>query len=481
LIIVVSGLIYAAGLNPLLPLNEDTSVYINLAQSLGAGKGFIYTAESVAKPGNQYPPVYPALISLFVRFFPGNFFILKLFSVFLTVVLIISIAFYIARFFDEKSTLLIIALLSLNPQMSLYSRSILTEIPFTLFSISSIYFLARYQQEPGIFNRYFFISAVAIAFACYTRLIGMCIIMTAVIFFIIKKDLRKAFASVLFSLTMLPWIAANLVFGKSAYTAEFGGVTHGAADFIHRWVYNLLATIAKEFPDIFFYPWLNGIDSNDRVFIFKLILGCVLTVLLILGFILKAKKEGFRLWDMYVLIYFFLVYLSWTHHGARYLVTILLFLTYYLTTAIRTLLKRKAVFFLAAIFFISGIAANVWLIWQDRLNPLDPKETSFVAAVDWVKDNVPVNSIVLSRRFNWVYVYTGGIKGLRLLRNKDTKKQYEYIVNNKADFIIIDQNKIYRDDSRDYLVPLVRDYQSSFQKVYESVKQPKTLIYKVIK
>ena len=78
-------------------------------------------------------------------------------------------------------------------------------------------------------------------------------------------------------------------------------------------------------------------------------------------------------------------------------------------------------------------------------------------------------------------MYTDGYRGLKILRATDTRKQYDYIMDNKVDYIVIDQNKIYRDDARDYLLPLVRDYPDSFEMVYLSHEKPETSVYKVIR
>lgn len=108
-----------------------------------------------------------------------------------------------------------------------------------------------------------------------------------------------------------------------------------------------------------------------------------------------------------------------------------------------------------------------WQIVRERNSPYFPPERSFIsAAVDWLKNNAPRKSVILSRRNNFVYMYTNGLRGLELLITTDTRRQYNYIMDNKVDYIVIDWNKIYRDDARDYLFPLVQDYRDSFTMAY---------------
>jgi hypothetical protein len=479
-ILVLSVVIYFKGLNPVLPLNEDSAIYINMAQSLSQGRGSICTAGPVATPVNYYPSFYPRLLSGFIYYFPGNYLVLKMFGIFLTLVFLLSLVYFYPKLFCDKSEVLLLAMVGFSTQICMYSRAILTEMSYTLFSVASIYFLSRYHREKGAFNRYFFVSALTLVFVCYTRLVGMGLILSVLIFFILKKDLKKASASLLFFLVLAPWVAGNVIFGRSAYTREFVSRTGGAWDFIHRWIYNLLATIGKELPDLFFYPWLNRIDPRSIIFIFKFAFGGVLAALLVWGFIRKLKKEGLQLWDTYVVVYFFMFYLSWTHHGARYLVPILVFLMYYLILAIRSVAPKRAMFFLlSGSFIISGITGDLWLDHKDIYQPYSPVEASFVRSGDWLKDHASKNSIIVSRRPNWMYMYTSGLKGLKFLRTPDVAAQHKYIMAIKADYLVIDQNKIYRDDARQYLEPLVRAYPDMFELAHVTDITPQTYVYRV--
>jgi len=301
-------------------------------------------------------------------------------------------------------------------------------------------------------------------------------------FFLLKRDFKKAAVYFCFFLSIIfLWITHNFIFvDRSAYTAEFIGATGNLLQYAHRWLYNLAATVGKELPDLFFYPWLVNIEPYSVAFIPKFILGFIIALLLVRGFVLKLKQEGLNLADTYVIAYFFLMYLSWTHHGARYLLPLLPFLLYYLILAIKEAVKSRKLFYavmLSAILL--GCAGNIKEIIRQRKAPFTPAEESFVAAVDWMKANVPRESIVISRRPNWVYVYSKGYRGLKFITIKDTKRQLEHVMSNKVDYIIIDRNKIYRDDARDYLLPLVVKYKDSFEKVYAGAQEPVTYIYRV--
>ncbi|HCD39018.1 MAG TPA: hypothetical protein DEQ77_09955 [Candidatus Omnitrophica bacterium] len=469
------------GLNGYLPLQEDSCIYLSLAQSLSKGLGYTYTAGPVNAPANYYPPGYPAMISPLVSFFPRQYLASKILTVVLTLMLIGIILYSLEEMFKDTSTIFAV-LLAFNSLIIFYSRQILTEIPYLLFSFCGIYCFTRYGQATRIVSRFLFLAAFFMAIAFYVRAIGIVLVIAALLYCVFRRKITQGITlAFLFFISVFPWIYHGTRASKNAYIAEFEHATGGLWDLLQRLTYNLAATVGKELPDLFFYPFLTALDSRSFVFIFKFSLGSAIAVVLIVGFIKKIRQKGVWFFDVYSVVYF-CVYLTWTHHGARYLVPLLPFLLYYLFLGAHSLLKRE--FFIkgviCAIIFLN-IAGSIHEIIRERNNPYQPAEISFIQAVDWIKKNVSSENIILSRRSNWIYVYTQGLRGVKLLRTTDTRAHYAYIMDTKVDYIVIDQNKIYRDDARDYLLPLVRDYPDNFEKVYASPMKPQTYVYKVIR
>jgi 4-amino-4-deoxy-L-arabinose transferase-like glycosyltransferase len=470
--------VWLIGLNNLLPVNEDTSLYISMARSLAHGKGLFITTGPHDIPGNYYPFMYPALLAPFCRFLPAGFLVFKLFTVFLTVLFIAAVAKACQALFFRQFPLLVALFVCLSSQIALYSRSIQTEIPFTLFSFCAIWSLARYQEREGAFNRFFFFSAAFIFLSIYVRLIGVALLFAVPLWLAKKRQYSKAAASLSFFLLLVPWILRYTVMG-STYVDEFSGQTATAFSLAGRWLYNLACTVGKELPDLFIDPGLASIDPFAKVFLLKFALGCVLAYLLVKGFILKIMKEGAAFWDLYVFIYFFFLYLAWTTHGARYLVPVLVFLVYYLFIGLKSVARGTKVFYGAcALLLALNVQGALAGALKERWAPLSGEESSFTAAADWIKANAPKDSIIMSRRPHWVNIYTGE-RGLRFLREKDTAKQLAHVLRAKPDYIIMDRNKMFRDDSRDYLLPLFKDYPGYFAEVFDSGGRQNTVIYRV--
>jgi hypothetical protein len=330
-----------------------------------------------------------------------------------------------------------------------------------------------------MFNSELFYAAVFFCLACYTRFVGISLAFGAAFFFLFRKEYAKAAGSFLLLVFVLPWLLPNFFMGSSVYTQELFNPAVASTNLLQRMGYNLAATVGKELPDLFFYPWIQYIDPWSPEFRLKLALGCLLSFLLLRGLIVKVKREGLALWDLYVIVYFVFFYLTWTHHGTRYLIPLLAFLLYYLFLGIRAMTGKRAIGFCVAGFLILNVLGMVKEDLRERVRPLEPVELRFVEAAQWLERSAAKGSVVISRKARYVSNYTG-MQGLPLLMDRDTGKQLEYLDRTKADYVIIDRNKILRDDAREYLVPLVQAHGERFEKVYES-PEPVTLVYRVLR
>lgn len=483
IIFILAGLFYSAGLNNQLSLNEDDAIYIMMASSLVPSLAHNYTDPGIKAAINNYPYGYPAMLLPLIYFFSNSYFILRLLPFFLALMFVLFLFYAYKEFFKDEAALLILPLIALSPQIAYYSAELRSEIAYIFFSTLVIYLIQRYTQKQYPKNILYLLAAVTAIFISYSiRIVGLALAVSLPILFLARRELKKALVlTAIVSALIILWVIFNIFFRQLPYVSEFTVRTVSISGFIQRWFYNLAATIGKELPDLYSYPFLSTIDPHSGIFIFKFILGCGLALLIAIGFAVKIKKEGLGLIEVYSLIYFFIFCLSWTHHGGRYVMPILLFITYYLILGIKKLVPGKKSFCaVIAFLLLLNLAGDIrWLIVK-RTCPFEPVEESFIQAAGWIKQNTLSSDIILSRRPNWLFVYTAGRRGRIFLRTKDIQVQYKYILGNGVDYVIIDQALIYRDNARDYLVPVVNAYQDNFEKVYESDIEPKTYIYRVI-
>ncbi|MBU2257958.1 MAG: glycosyltransferase family 39 protein, partial [Candidatus Omnitrophica bacterium] len=482
LILILAGIFYSAGLNNILGMNEDDAIYVMMADSMLPGKADSYSDQHTKSMINNYPHGFPALLAPLVHFFPKNYYVLRLLTFILSLIFVFFIFYIPKALFKDEFTVFVIPLIALSPQIVYYSAEFRTEIPYILFSTIAIYLISRYADINSSKKFvYLLAGTLAVFISYYIRLVGLALIISIPVFFLLRKEFKKSVICFIIVLVFAVfWVVSNVFLRRLPYVSEFALRTGNLFGFVHRWFYNLAATIGKELPDLYSYPFLSFIDPYDKIFIIKFAIGCLLALLIAVGFIVKVRKEGLGLMDVYSVIYFFVFCLSWTHHGGRYVMPILFFITYYLILGIKRVMpKKKMVYVVLFFMLLLNIAGDIrWLIVK-RKPFFTPVEMSFLQAADWVKKNTPEKSIILSRRPAWLFVYADRRRVRTFIRTKDTKIQYQYIQGNKVDYVIIDAGRIYRDSSRDYLLPLVSAYKDKFEMVYESDIEPKTYIYRV--
>jgi hypothetical protein len=164
-------------------------MYIVTARSIYQGTGYNIASLPGSPPQTKYPPVFPLLLSLCWHInpsFPENIVLMRLFSA-LCAVLVLPMAFFYLRlkssyhphpalplqgggFGRGLYAFLFLSALAFNPYFALLSGQIMSEMPFTLFSLASIALFLRYERHGDKTSLYGSLLLATIAF--YTRTIG---------------------------------------------------------------------------------------------------------------------------------------------------------------------------------------------------------------------------------------------------------------------------------------------------------------------
>ncbi len=207
--------IYILRLDQVAGLIKDDAWYVLSAKALASGQG--YTLINLPSPGTLafYPPAFPWLLSLVVRFspqFPQNLWLLK--SVSIVAVLGIGIAAY--RYFTRERELppslaLGIAVLTvINPAMAFLATStVMSECVFTLSQLLTIIVIERYVRAEGSGRAWIYLlSGAALAsFTFLTRSVAIGLI-AAIVIYLLKERLVRA--AVIFAVVVVmcvgPWM-----------------------------------------------------------------------------------------------------------------------------------------------------------------------------------------------------------------------------------------------------------------------------------
>lgn len=205
---------YGSGISP------DSTIYLESAQNIIEGHGFVNDGE----PVTHYPPAFPIVLSTIGFFGDDLVHVARYFNSFLFGVNIVLAAIMAYGATDKKiPTFIIAALFSLAtaPLIEIHSMA-WTEPLFITFTLFSIYLLAKFYKNPT--NLLLIFSAITIGLSVITRYIGivfipagLAIVVTAIRNHTYKEKIQKMFGWSALALTPIGlFILRNLLVAKNA-------------------------------------------------------------------------------------------------------------------------------------------------------------------------------------------------------------------------------------------------------------------------
>jgi len=324
LLIILISFFYLLNMNSGHDWGGDFSMYIMNANNIAHGlpyaqTGYIYNNE-VVYGTPAYPPVFPLLLSPLIMIFGLNLKILKLpgivsFSIFL---------FYFNYKILSKKTpllskLLLISLIGFYPYFFFLSKSIMSDIPFMLFSYVALN-LMNNQFNTSTIKIIKFTDYLIIGFFVYlaygTRSIGI-VLLPVYIFFSIfrtKKVSIQTIINLCFALFLM--IIQNILVPE---TGEY-------FDFIPNSLMSFLSTITSSFT--YYFSLFFRIFQVENYYLQSFIF-IILIELFVLGFISRIKKS-ISSFELFFLLYFGVLLIWPSYQFYRFLVPIIpLFFLYF--------------------------------------------------------------------------------------------------------------------------------------------------------
>ncbi len=178
---------------------HDDSIYYVSAKAWATGQGH----RIISLPGEpwqtKYPPLYPLLLSVVWRIapeFPSNLRLATLFAWMLLPPLLWLVRVLYRRYgFPAWAAWLMIAVLAVNPYVQLFSRSLFSEIPFTLMLLGVLLLSPRWAAVAGVLA----------GLAYLTRTAGLPLLIAIPCVYAMRREWRCA---AVFVATMVPLIVA---------------------------------------------------------------------------------------------------------------------------------------------------------------------------------------------------------------------------------------------------------------------------------
>ncbi|MCB4756783.1 MAG: hypothetical protein LHV69_07100 [Elusimicrobia bacterium] len=442
LLLLIAGLLYVLSLHAYyVGFFNDDAFYIIGARSLFPGNPF-WSIPSVAPSISPFMPAYPLLLAPLVFIFPNTFIPLQALSVLLT----LGTVFLLARFIGSARPILlpVLLLMAFNPLTVSLSGTVLSDVPFTFFSLLFIVACRRRWDSKSMLP-WVLLSTLA-AFLFYLRPVGSAMLMALVVTLFLGRRWKEGiFCAVAGSLLIAPFLVWNYCLrGKPLpYLSQLlNPYLHGGrmASLISLWVSNLSYYLHELFLR-YLLRWpaaLSGPLASSLIIVF-----CCLLVL-----IGMAKEEtpedrrtpGFLPLIPLTLLFYAAVHVAWAWNAGRYLLPVLPFVIYYFFCGVdfveaRFLPKfplRLAVGFLGLCLFLNPLATIVESsFFKDRPMSAPPRRT-----VEWIVRQTQPSQVIAAELDGQLHLLTGR-RAVRLARNLDPRGFTLWLKRQKVDFVAV--------------------------------------------
>ncbi|MCX6355128.1 MAG: tetratricopeptide repeat protein [Candidatus Aureabacteria bacterium] len=310
-------------LNNLCIYTPDSACYLTLALSMARGNGY----RDINLPGDpphlKYPPLYPILLLPAAFFFPHGIIMAgKIFNILISVCALLCLHRVLRRVLSPLKSALVLAATALNPIFIQNAAEILSESAYILFSSVALLLVLTSEDDTSV--RHARRAGIAAAISVLTRIIGVSLVISGLIFFCVKRAWRKAaaFFSVALFLS-IPWMLKNIIGifqaggtdawgywgslflshspGASSIAMVCGGMVKGAVYYVtalSRVLYPFLyineTELASSLSPVFIhYPRIDLLIAP--------LLACATPAIILLGIYGFMKDGGKRMVALYAL------------------------------------------------------------------------------------------------------------------------------------------------------------------------------------
>lgn len=468
-------------------LGGDNCNYYILADGLANGKGYVVSNMPMAKAANHFPPGYPFLMSLLMRMGITSILALKVFSSFL--LLVSSFVFYrIIRQLTKQQlfSIAVSALILLNAHLLEYASIMMSEIPFLLFQLLSVYFLIRWHEEEyktkSLHGALFVLMLICLI---YTRTMGITMLGASVLFILFSKKYTSGLLVLGITLLALaPWQMRSASLGGNSYvkslflTKPYDSKSKKMelSDWGNRMKKNSERYLSKEIPSSLF-PSLKVTYHDPKTkevttaSMGLWLIGISIVLLVFLG-ILSQKK--YRWLFLFIFGGNLLVYLLWPEvwYGVRFILPmiplILLFtllgIVFILTKIFRkseTIAQSPYVIILIAVLVSASQIKGISKLQEKAEAPHPRNWSNYIKLAEWAEGNLK-NAVISTRKPGIFYVSGGGEHSTLSFRSTLNKKDFFDYFNEQGVTHVVVENLGYG-QTHSFLLPMVRQDNQQFK------------------
>jgi hypothetical protein len=504
LFIVVQLVLLAVQFTPDLSTNGDDARYYLLGKALHDGKGFRQIQHPTMPVETTYPLVFPLLLS-FVQLFSGSILLAKIVQSVLGA-LVTLFGFYLFRIYSKNLLLPMVALCATCATLVQFSSSLMSEIPYLFFSLLALYLYEMSVRRPK--NHWlFWLTILLSVFPMHCRSVGLAFSASWLLTTLLTKQYRYMFAhaavlmvSVALFHMATTWDNGYLIqiVQRNTYNPEAGLVTPG--EMVQRIMQNIQA-----YGSYILQRSLVPLPFQASKGLLALITGaCLISILA--GWV-RSLFSPMRFLSLYVFMYFG-IFLMWQTQWSseRFVAGVIPFLYFFLLFGLDAVmelvsgargraapLKQRFLSLVTPEERMTGIgSAVIWITailimlsnigfqtsFLKKSNALGPDWKNFYSCADWIRTNTPDSAIVMNRKVELFYIRSKRT-GVMYPYSRDVNKVMKTIDDSRVDYVVFD-NFAWTATTREYLYPVIQNFQNRFEMVY-ALNNPPTAIYKVVR
>jgi hypothetical protein len=477
-------------------LGGDNAVYYITAKAIASGEGYTNINTPSNSPATWYPPGYPFISAGIMSVFGKKIEVMNIANGFFLFGSLIFLYLISIRFTKNKHLSIVIAIISaLNMHILNYSFIAMSEIPFLFTSLGAIYFFMLMKKQSFSFKDInFWVCVFFLMFSYYIRAMGI-VLIGGVIFYLLFERKWKI-ACVIFAgflLCAFPWYLRNKLIGgnryesqltlKNPYQPELGVMK--TADWFTRIEKNAKRYVSMEIPSVLLGYKIEKYNEplpKDK----KWFVGFLFIALGIIGFFCVREYK----W----LIFFYLsgtcaILLLWPDVwiGIRFILTVVPLIYMLIILAVFdgiswfskkiNIHEKIRVSFVPFIFlvFIFVQRDGITYLVNSAKGGMPPMYARYFELAKWAKTNIPSNSVVVCRKSELFYLYSG-CKTTSYMYTLNADSLILNMKANKATHVVLDQLG-FASTGR-YLYPAIQKNPEKF-KLLQHLQNPDTYLFEI--
>lgn len=401
----------------------DEGVYVVLTKALASGAGYVHESLPGSPLEGKYPPFFPLFLSAIWALFPNfpdNLVVMRL------VVAAIGYLFLVVSFkylteiirISALEAAGIIAMIAFHPVFIEYSFLIVSEIPYALLSMTTLYCYSRFlaANKTATLGLVFFLASLA----ALTRTVGFVLFAALAAHLLVTRRIKVCLVVALYAATLFffwqVWVWHTHQ-GYVDYPREIAMNYVGYTDYLTHadWLGNLqnmllinLIALVKNWAGLVF-PW------GERMIVAYIVLT------LGLYFYCRQKLNNPSLADIYCFLSLVIIAFWPWPLSARFLLVSSPLLIAFCLIGIRKLTVKIAeshisgktrqllVTSISCAIVAAAVIHNVVSIENNRQIRLLslPVYTELRDSLDWLRDNTSEQAVVVGNRDSAFYLFTG--------------------------------------------------------------------------